>query len=196
MDMIIKRIPFSAIEAEQEWAEKEGQAPRKRRLCVQDRQPTLLTVEHGDRTSFVLLENYHLFKQYVSAGIKEALCVVQPASSLHQRLLKRIHLELNVKRSTGYDIPKMLIYLLRLGYSVDRIAAEAHSAVTALQPIVLRQRAQIKKQQRMKMAAEQRLTIYPFDFMEHAVYIPGMLAWPYQEPAEDEWLEMDDYPTK
>lgn len=85
-----------------------------------------LIVEEKNSNCFILVEGYRRFWALKHLNIPVVTCKVEQLTSEHSRVLKRLRVELKSKRKTGYEVERMISFLLDDGYTEDDIAKQCN----------------------------------------------------------------------
>ncbi|GED32369.1 ParB N-terminal domain-containing protein [Brevibacillus centrosporus] len=86
----------------------------------------LLVEESVDPEKFYLVEGYRRYVSLVQLGYKHTHCIVQKETNNAERVVKRLGNEFHHKKKSGYERERMIEFLLKNGYDVDRIARETN----------------------------------------------------------------------
>ncbi|MCU5522387.1 ParB/RepB/Spo0J family partition protein [Bacillus cereus] len=85
-----------------------------------------LIVEEKNSNCFILVEGYRRFWALKHLNIPVVACKVEKLTSKDSRVLKRLRVELKSKRKTGYEVERMISFLLDDGYTEDDIAKQCN----------------------------------------------------------------------
>ncbi|MGH0426190.1 ParB/RepB/Spo0J family partition protein [Bacillus pretiosus] len=85
-----------------------------------------LIVEEKNLNCFILVEGYRRFWALKHLNIPVVTCKVEKLTSKDSRVLKRLRVELKSKRKTGYEVERMISFLLDDGYTEDDIAKQCN----------------------------------------------------------------------
>ncbi|MEB2589459.1 ParB/RepB/Spo0J family partition protein [Bacillus cereus] len=85
-----------------------------------------LIVEEKSSNCFILVEGYRRFWALKHLNVPFVTCKVEQLTSKHSRVLKRLRVELKSKRKTGYEVERMISFLLNDGYTEDDIAKQCN----------------------------------------------------------------------
>ena len=85
-----------------------------------------LIVEEKNSNCFILVEGYRRFWALKHLNIPVVACKVEKLTSKDSRVLKRLRVELKSKRKTGYEVKRMISFLLDDGYTEDDIAKQCN----------------------------------------------------------------------
>ncbi|PGZ61862.1 chromosome partitioning protein ParB [Bacillus cereus] len=85
-----------------------------------------LIVEEKNSDCFILVEGYRRFWALKHLNIPVITCKVEKLTSKDSRVLKRLRIELKSKKKTGYEVERMISFLLDDGYTEDDIAKQCN----------------------------------------------------------------------
>ncbi|MCU5379715.1 ParB/RepB/Spo0J family partition protein [Bacillus cereus] len=85
-----------------------------------------LIVEEKNSNCFILVEGYRRFWALKHLNIPVVTCKVEKLTSKDSRVLKRLRVELKSKRKTGYEVERMISFLIDDGYTEDNIAKQCN----------------------------------------------------------------------
>lgn len=85
-----------------------------------------LIVEEKNSNCFILVEGYRRFWALKHLNVPFVTCKVEKLTSKDSRVLKRLRVELKSKRKTGYEVERMISFLLDDGYTEDDIAKQCN----------------------------------------------------------------------
>ncbi|GAB6447165.1 ParB/RepB/Spo0J family partition protein [Bacillus cereus] len=85
-----------------------------------------IIVEEKNSNCFILVEGYRRFWALKHLNIPVVACKVEKLTSKDSRVLKRLRVELKSKRKTGYEVERMISFLLDDGYTEDDIAKQCN----------------------------------------------------------------------
>ncbi|MGN4728954.1 ParB/RepB/Spo0J family partition protein [Bacillus cereus group sp. MYBK181-1] len=85
-----------------------------------------LIVEEKNLNCFILVEGYRRFWALKHLNIPVVTCKVEKITSKDSRILKRLRVELKSKKKTGYEVERMISFLLDNGYTEDDIAKQCN----------------------------------------------------------------------
>ncbi|WP_088321261.1 ParB/RepB/Spo0J family partition protein [Bacillus wiedmannii] len=85
-----------------------------------------LIVEEKNSNCFILVEGYRRFWALKHLNIPVIACKVEKLTSKDSRVLKRLRIELKSKKKTGYEVERMISFLLDDGYTEDDIAKQCN----------------------------------------------------------------------
>ncbi|GIX57764.1 chromosome partitioning protein ParB [Bacillus cereus] len=85
-----------------------------------------LIVEEKNLNCFILVEGYRRFWALKHLNIPFVTCKVEQLTSKDSRVLKRLRVELKSKKKTGYEIERMISFLLNGGYTEEDIAKQCN----------------------------------------------------------------------
>ncbi|WP_336882278.1 ParB/Srx family N-terminal domain-containing protein [Priestia koreensis] len=102
----------------------------------QDSQTEPLVVEKRDEHTFILVEGYRRFWALKHSNVEVAFCKVESLSSPESRVVKRLRTELQKKKKTGYELERMISFLLDGQYTVEQIATQCQVAQTTIKKYI------------------------------------------------------------
>ncbi|SCM92609.1 Uncharacterized protein BWINRASL_00882 [Bacillus mycoides] len=85
-----------------------------------------LIVEEKNSNCFILVEGYRRFWALKHLNIPVITCKVEKLTSKDSRVLKRLRIELKSKKKSGYEVERMISFLLDDGYTEDDIAKQCN----------------------------------------------------------------------
>jgi hypothetical protein len=85
-----------------------------------------LIVEEKNSNCFILVEGYRRFWALKHLNVPFVTCKVEKITSKDSRILKRLRVELKSKKKTGYEVERMISFLLDNGYTEDDIAKQCN----------------------------------------------------------------------
>ncbi|PGU01353.1 MULTISPECIES: ParB/RepB/Spo0J family partition protein [Bacillus cereus group] len=85
-----------------------------------------LIVEEKNSNCFILVEGYRRFWALKHLNVPLVTCKVEKLTSKDSRVLKRLRVELKSKKKTGYEVERMISFLLDDGYTEEDIAKQCN----------------------------------------------------------------------
>lgn len=85
-----------------------------------------LIVEEKNSNCFILVEGYRRFWALKHLNVPFVTCKVEKLTSKDSRVLKRLRVELKSKKKTGYEVERMISFLLDNGYTEEDIAKQCN----------------------------------------------------------------------
>ncbi|KAA0785590.1 chromosome partitioning protein ParB [Bacillus wiedmannii] len=85
-----------------------------------------LIVEEKNSNCFILVEGYRRFWALKHLNVPFVTCKVEKLTSKDSRVLKRLRVELKSKKKTGYEVERMISFLIDYGYTEADIAKECN----------------------------------------------------------------------
>ncbi|QWH16425.1 chromosome partitioning protein ParB [Bacillus mycoides] len=85
-----------------------------------------LIVEEKNSNCFILVEGYRRFWALKHLNVPFVTCKVEKLTSKDSRVLNRLRIELKHKKKTGYEVERMISFLLDDGYTEEDIAKQCN----------------------------------------------------------------------
>lgn len=85
-----------------------------------------LIVEEKNSNCFILVEGYRRFWALKHLNIPVVTCKVEKLTSKDSRVLKRLRVELKSRKKTGYEVERMISFLIDDGYTEKDIAKQCN----------------------------------------------------------------------
>ncbi|PEP33988.1 chromosome partitioning protein ParB [Bacillus wiedmannii] len=85
-----------------------------------------LIVEEQNSNCFILVEGYRRFGTSKHLNVPFVTCKVEQLTSKDSRVLERLRVELKSKKKTGYEVERMISFLLDNGYTEEDITKQCN----------------------------------------------------------------------
>lgn len=121
--MKIKKIKLADLQLDEPFRREVESMPLNSSISEKQIHP-LLVEGPTENNTYILVDGYLRYNCLEYSKIPEAYCIIEDVTSVEQRVIKRLKIELHTKKKTGFEMERMVGYLLDHGFSKEQIAAE------------------------------------------------------------------------
>lgn len=130
---MVRKIPLSSIQPEEQFRQDIEDLTLTLSIKMHGLQKPLLVEGPTDDNKYILIEGYRRFYSLQQIGCTEVPCIIHDITNKARRVIKRLRNELHRKKKTGYELERMIQFLLENNYTIDQIAQETNVTKKTIQ---------------------------------------------------------------
>jgi len=131
--MVTKEVSLASLILEDVFRKEAENSALTLDLSQRDLQIPLIVEESSHPGKYYLVEGYRRYVSLVRLGFTHAHCIIQEETNPAKRVIKRLSNEFHSKKKSGFERERMIEFLLKNGYDIDRIASETNLTRATIQ---------------------------------------------------------------